>query len=111
MIPNINVLTQEITDHSYPGRTYNVVVDKNRVSGYTDDLAAVKQAIYLILSTERYKCLIYSWDYGVELVDLIGKPMPYVMSEIPYRIDGVDEDVREWRVELFYSNTVPEQYK
>lgn len=52
----------------------------------TDDLDAIKQAIRLILSCERYEYLIYSWDYGVELVDLIGQPMPYVMSELPRRI-------------------------
>lgn len=58
----------------------------DRINGYVDDLDAVKQAIYLILNTERYKHLIYSWDYGVELIDLIGKPIPYVLSELPRRI-------------------------
>ena len=62
------------------------LLGKDRISGYIDDLEAVIQAVYLILSTERYKFNIYSWDYGVELVDLIGKPMPYVMAELPRRI-------------------------
>jgi phage baseplate assembly protein W len=86
MIPSIEILTQEITEQTYPNRTYKIVIDSDRISGYTDDLEAIKQAIYLILSTERYQHIIYSWDYGVELLDLIGKPMPYVMSEIPRRI-------------------------
>jgi hypothetical protein len=142
MIPNIELLTQEITDITYSGRTYKIVfyrdkltngrsyikleyettsqnnddtvtsqnssvlgdailglmvlgtnspnaetsIELDRISGYTDDLDAVIQAIYLILNTERYKHIIYSWDYGVELVDLFGKPMPYVMSELPRRI-------------------------
>ena len=53
------------------------------------------QAIHLILSTERYKYNIYSWDYGVELIDLFGKPMPYVMSELPRRItEALTQDNR-----------------
>lgn len=120
MIPNITLLTQEITDITYPGRTYkinflanNLAYGRNslrmsytmtaetdmnagdRISGYTDGLEAVVQAVYLILSTERYQFIIYSWDYGVELVDLFGKPMPYVMSELPRRIkDALTQDDR-----------------
>lgn len=67
----------------------------DRISGYIDDLESVIQTIYLILSTERYQYVIYSWDYGIELVDLIGKPMPYVMSELPRRIkDALIQDNR-----------------
>lgn len=60
--------------------------DLDRVSGFIDDIEAVIQAIYLILNTERYKFVIYSWDYGVELVDLFGKQIPYVIVELPDRI-------------------------
>ena len=95
MIPNINVLMEEITEVTYPNRTYKIVVDSDRINGYTDELEAVKQSVYLILSTERYKHIIYSWDYGVELLDLIGKPMPYVMAELPRRIkEALTQDNR-----------------
>lgn len=95
MIPNIKILTEEITEVKYPSRTYKVIIDNDRINGYTDGLDAIKQAIYLILSTERYEFIIYSWDYGVELVDLIGKPMPYVMSELPMRIkEALTQDDR-----------------
>ena len=86
MIPNIDILQTEITETTYQNKTYKVIIDAGRISGYTDDLDAVRQAVYLILSTERYQCPIYSWDYGVELLDLIGKPMPYVIAELPRRI-------------------------
>ena len=67
----------------------------DRISGYIDDLDALIQAIYLILMTERYQFIIYSWDYGVELLDLFGKPMPYVMAELPRRItDALTQDDR-----------------
>ena len=99
MIPSIEVLTEKITEAVYPNKTYKIVVNKdkdvNRISGYTDELDAIAQSIYLILSTERYEHLIYSWDYGVELIDLIGKPMPYVMSEVPRRItEALTQDDR-----------------
>lgn len=115
MIPNIEVLTQEITEITYPGRTYKIEhaenINKNRgvvyvatripeeecdrINGFTDDLDAVAQTVYLILGTERYEFIIYSWDYGVELVDLYGKPMDYVMSELPRRItEALTQDDR-----------------
>lgn len=93
MIPNISILTEEITKQQYPNQTYKIVSD--RIDGYVDDLDSIKQAIYLILSTERYKSIIYSWDYGIELIDLIGKPMPYVVSELPRRIkEALTQDNR-----------------
>lgn len=90
MIPNIELLTQEIEETQYDGKTYKVVIvqdsEEDRINGFIDELESIKQAIYLILSTERYKYVIYSWDYGIELVDLIGKPIPYCMAEIPRRV-------------------------
>ena len=99
MIPNINILATEIEEVKYPTETYKIEVrtelEEGRIKGYTDDLEAIQQAIYLILNTERYKYLIYSWDYGVELVDLVGKPMSYVMSELPRRVkDALTQDDR-----------------
>ncbi len=95
MIPFVDILTQENTETAYPGRTYKINISADRLDGYTDDLDAVIQAIYIILSVERYKFIIYSWDYGVELVDLIGQPTPYVMAEVPRRIkEALTQDNR-----------------
>ena len=102
MIPTINILAQEITKPVYPNRTYKVIFENDRVSGYTDDLDAIQQAIYLILSTERYQHIIYSWDYGIELLDLFGKPMYYVISELPRRIkEALIQDNRIQNVKDF----------
>ena len=49
--------------------------------------AAVILDVYYPLYISRYKHIIYSSDYGVELADLFGKPMPYVIPEIPRRIE------------------------
>ena len=90
MIPESNIFEEELLELEYPGNTYKIdtsIESNQRINGYVNDLEAVEQAIYLILSTERYEHLIYSWDYGVELADLIGKPIPYVMSEVPRRVE------------------------
>ena len=106
MIPNVEILMNDIEEVEYPSRTYKIEVRENkeedRINGYIDDLKAIQQAIYLILNTERYKYPIYSWDYGVELVDLIGKPIPYVISEIPRRItEALTQDSRITNVRDF----------
>lgn len=63
--------------------------------GKADGEEANRQAILKILNTERYKNVIYSWDYGVELQDLRGKSLSYVMSEVPSRItDAITADDR-----------------
>lgn len=76
-----------VTQNTYPNKTYRMKIDEERVDGtIRNELEAVEQAVYKILNTERYKHIIYSWNYGVELEDLFGKPIPYVLPEIPRRI-------------------------
>lgn len=90
MIPDSKILSEEIVELEYPNETYRIddsLENAQRIDGLINDLDSVEQAIYLILNTERYEHIIYSWDYGIELADLIGKPIPYVMSEIPRRVE------------------------
>ena len=42
--------------------------------------------IYLILITDRYQFVMYSWNYGIELLDLYGEPVSYVCPELERRI-------------------------
>lgn len=62
----------QIDESTEPSNTFFIDFEKGRISGFVDEREAVKQAIMLILNTERYKFLIYSWNYGVELEELIG---------------------------------------
>lgn len=87
MIPLVDTLVEQIQEVEYYDKTHKIIIQEDRVAGWTEGIDAVKQAIYLILNTERYMFPIYSWDYGVEFVDLIGAPFSYVMSEIPRRIE------------------------
>lgn len=78
-----------------PGYTYKLDTGHQKVTGMTDKQEAIRQAIYLILSVERYAYPIYSRNYGVELADLIGCPKDYAMSEIKRRIiEALEQDDR-----------------
>ena len=75
--------------------TYKMYLTSKRILGKTDGIDAVKQAIYKILNTERFQYIIYSWDYGIELIDLYGKDDAYVVPEIERRIkDALSVDDR-----------------
>lgn len=82
MIPKVDndLLTLDV--ETQPSLTYALDIENGRIRGMVDNLESVKQAVYLILSTECYAWLIYSWNYGVELVDLIGQPKDYALPEI-----------------------------
>lgn len=67
-------------------RTYKLHVQQKRIIGLTDELDAVKQAVYKILNTERFQYLLYSWNYGIELKELYGCSIPYVMPNLKSRI-------------------------
>lgn len=69
-----------------PSKTYRMRIADERVKSTVDNVDAIAQACYKILNTERYQYVIYSWNYGIELKDLFGKPIPYVYSELPRRI-------------------------
>lgn len=102
MIPNIPELTTTLKEVTKPSRDYQVTSTKDRIQGYVDGIEAVKQAIYFILNTERYEFPVYSWQYGVELIDLIGKPPQVIVPEIKRRIrDALTADDRILSVDDF----------
>lgn len=79
----------------YPSRTYAIDTKRNCISGMIDQYEAMKQAIDLILATERYQWEIYSWNYGIERNRLIGEDIPYVYILIQKMIsDALLQDDR-----------------
>lgn len=89
MIPAITpLLNQELTKAEQPSLTHrlNLQEGDDRVRGRAEGLAAMRQAVYKIINTERYRHLIYSYNYGVELADLFGQPTSFVCPEIERRI-------------------------
>lgn len=87
MIPSTSgFLPQEIEIKEQPSKTYFMERDVERIRGFVDNIEAMKQTIFKILNTERYQYVIYSWNYGIETIDLYGKNTSYVMSELKRRI-------------------------
>lgn len=86
MIPKNDDLLLDFTVETQPSLTYKMNINEETIFKKTDDLEAIKQAVYKILNTERYRHVIYSWNYGIELQDLFGMPLPYVYPELKRRI-------------------------
>ena len=87
LIPKVNDdLQNDFEYEELPSKTFKLNISDQVIAGNTDELESMKQAIYLILNIERYDNLIYSWNYGVELQDLFGKEINYVLPELKRRI-------------------------
>jgi len=101
MIPRNNgLLQQDFVVQSQPTFTYAMDLDKNHIRGNVDGLEAMEQAIYKIIHTERYQYVIYSRNYGVQLLDLFGMPKTFAIPEIKRRItDALLWDDRITRVD------------
>lgn len=100
MIPEditMNTQSQELK----PSTTFRIDFKKNKIIGTTDGLEAVKQAVFLVLITDRDYSGIYR-DYGIKTVDLIGQDFSFAASEIKKRIrETLMEDDRITEVENF----------
>lgn len=101
VLPSEDILMDDtdIVDTSvFPTKTYRLDFERGRCIGMIDGLEAIKQSIFKMLSTERFKHLIYSDDYGFE--NLSGKERLFVQAELPRRIEeAVLQDARILAVE------------
>lgn len=75
-----NSLQPENETKIIPSKTYKM--NEERIAGYVDNIEAVKQAVYHILNVERYSCLIYDDNYGVELEQYVGADLEYIKVTI-----------------------------
>lgn len=103
MIPNTNdLLTTTLEVEEQPSKNYMMLIDKEIINGYCDELEAMIQTVYKILNTERYQYIIYSWDFGIETIDLYGEPDTYVCPELERRItEALTQDSRILYVDAF----------
>jgi len=69
-----------------PETTFYLDEETGRVGGLVDGHEATRQAAWLILHTERYLHLIYSFDYGTELAGLAGNRDSFLFPEIRRRV-------------------------
>ncbi len=110
MIPKIKT-SADITVKELPTKTHRMeLYEGNYILGFVDSLKAMEQAIYKILRTERYKYIIYSWNYGIELEDLFGMPVEYCVVELERRIsEALLQDNRITAVDGFEFDTESER--
>lgn len=101
MLPS-NDLLSSIEIETIPSKDYKMNIKDNIINGYVDEIEAIRQTVYKILNTERYEYTIYSWNYGIELSDLIGEPVGYVCAELERRItEALTQDDRINSVDNF----------
>lgn len=104
MTPNFDseYLEQEIEIVLQPSFTHKMLIEEERVKGYTDGEEAVKQFIYKCINTEKGIYPIYP-NFGVKKRDLFGKPKNYAFVVLTRRIsdalmlDDRIEDVYEFK--------------
>lgn len=69
-------------------RTYQLDLENKRLGRrIAENAEAINQAIFILLSVERFDYKIHSYDYGVELEELIGKRRGYVEADIRRRLN------------------------
>lgn len=103
MIPiTSGLLDRDFSIEERPSRTHRMDTERKSIHGMTDAQDAMRQAIYKILNTERYEYEIYSWDYGIETLDLYGEPVTWVVPELERRIrEALLQDTRITEVSDF----------
>ena len=58
-------------EQDMPSRTYRIDWDEGRIIGFVDGQEAMRQYIKKALITPRFRCLIYSNQYGSEIEDML----------------------------------------
>ena len=97
-------------------RTYRIDWDKGRIIGFIDGQEAMNQYIKKAILTPRFRCLIYSNQYGSEIINtLLDKEVTreYVEAEISFLVtDTLIHDprvLRVYNVEIEFKDTYPMQ--
>lgn len=91
---NVNYGTQ-LEYVSQPSQTWLINRETMRVQCDINGLEAVKQAVDIMLSTDRFKWQIYTSNIGSELETLIGEETSYIVSEFSRMIeDALSVDSR-----------------
>lgn len=100
-------LSTEIEYVDRPTNTYIIDWSSKQIRGMDAGLAAMRQAVEIILACERYKWQIYTSNFGSELEDLPGEDFALLEAEIPRRINdafSVDNRILETQNWTFKDN-------
>ncbi len=92
---NVINLSQGIIFTEYPSYTWYVNPKTGRISGMADGFTAVKQAVEILFSVERFLWQIYTPNFGMEWEGLVGQNPGFVALEIQRRAkDAIRTDSR-----------------
>ena len=106
MTPESGDFTEFDIDEHPTSETWAIDFEKGIVTGRCDGIEAVRQAVFIILSTDRYRHVIYDRSYGSELNTLIHRPPAVVRSETKRMIeDALMQDDRILSVSDFDIST------
>lgn len=99
MAVDIEIPVGEIEEETeLPTRTYRLDLDSGRISGMTDGIEAVEQAIRKAIVTARFCNLIYDDYYGSELDDKVhdsSATPEFIETIIPELVkDALSQDTR-----------------
>lgn len=89
---SLPIATVEVAKEA-PSLTYGLDLDRGRIIGRIDGIEAVRQSIRKRLITPRFKCLIYSNQYGSEL-------------EQAYIVDGATEDFIDATIDAYVNDAL-----
>lgn len=94
MIPDLRADVE--LDYSEPAsKTWKLDLKVGRIRGFIDELDAVAQSALMAVQAERYRHIIFSWQYGSELYTLPGKDPEYIFSEAKRMIaEALSTDTR-----------------
>ena len=85
MIPNTSGM--EIIQEVRPiVKDFCLHPETKQIGAFVDGKEGAHQAAWLILHTERFRHEIYSFDYGTQLEDLMGRGDGFLFSEIKRRV-------------------------
>ena len=77
---------QDVRVRQEPDLTWSIDKETNRIAGEVTGLAAVRQAVEIILNVERFRWQIYRAYSGMQWAGLVGQDPGYVASELQRRM-------------------------
>ena len=77
---------QDVRVRQEPDLTWSIDKETNRIAGEVTGLAAVRQAVEIILNVERFRWQIYRPYSGMQWAGLVGQDPGYVASELQRRM-------------------------
>lgn len=86
MLPSVPVMYPDQTAEGteiLATKTYRLDFENKRIIGHVDNESALMQFIRKVLDTDKYAWEIYDWYYGNEILNLVGKPFEYIVTEFP----------------------------